>query len=120
MLSFNFIILVGILFFLIAIKIKIFEKIAVIYLIIITSLRYNYSGDFPAYYNYFININKETFFNFEIGYFLLNKFFRYFSSNFTLFLMLISAFNILVFYIIINKFFKNYTIQLMILYLIGI
>lgn len=118
MLSLNFVILIGVVCFIISFKIKILEKIGVIYLILISSLRYNYGGDYAAYYNYFINIDNN-FFNFEIGYFWLNKLFRYFSSNFNLFLMLVSTFNILTFYIIIKKFFYNKVRQLMILYLLG-
>lgn len=118
MLSLNFVILIGIVCFITSFKIKMLEKIGVIYLILITSLRYNYGGDYAAYYNYFINIDSN-FFSFEIGYFWLNKIFRYFSSNFNLFLMLVSTFNILTFYIIIKKFFFDKTRQLMILYLLG-
>lgn len=122
MISLNVIILMAILCFFISIKIKYFEKLGVIYLIIISSIRYNYGGDFAAYYNYFININDPfytPFFNFELGYYLLNKILRSFSSNFSFFLLIVSGFNIFTFYFFIKKYFLEYTSHLMILFVIG-
>lgn len=80
-------------------KNKIFRKLAIGYIIFITSIRYNFGYDYQVYLNAF-NTNQLPF---EIGYSFLNKIIRKMELSFNWVLLIISMINYILLYLVIER-----------------
>jgi len=99
-------------------KAKIFEKIGILFIIIMTSLRYGFGADYFTYFEAFNRIKSGVFTDaFEPGYFLLNKIIAYFGLPFNFLLFVVAVFNYVLLYLSIEDNLSKYKWLAIFLYL---
>lgn len=102
-----------------SLKTKVFRQMAIFFLIVITSLRYNFGVDYITYSQAFERMKVGVYTdNFEIGYLFLNKFVIFLGQNFNFVLLIIGIFNYIFLYLAIEKNVKRFKWLSIFLYLI--
>lgn len=99
-------------------KEKIFRKIGIIFIIIMTSLRYGFGADYFTYLGAFNRIKSGVFTDaFEPGYIFLNQVIAYLGLHFNFVLLIIAIFNYVLLYLTIEENLPKYKWLAMFLYL---
>ena len=86
-----------------------FRKLAIAFIIIMASLRYNFGVDYSTYYEVFSKIQTGIFNGkFELGYLMLNKIISQLGLHFNFLLFIIALFNYILLYFTIEDNIKKY------------
>ena len=96
-----------------------FRKAGIVFIIIMTSLRYGFGADYFTYYDAFYRIQSGIFTDaFEPGYIMLNRIIGYFGLHFNFVLFVIAIFNYSLLYLAIEENLVKYKWWSMFLFLI--